>query len=637
MQRQLSEASLQEASSLSAQGVVDGALPQLPPSTLDQSIKAQQSESAHSQLSTANRQAARSPSAHSVTDSVMDSVADSVTNSASLGSSASDAAWQHRSCNRPGQIGKGGLAGQEHKVQRGGQGTLASAEDGLANSCSAASASASSTASSIECSKTSSTTSCSSACHNRSSSNNSAGSSMTVRSGVQANPAASGGIVTVSPSVGSCKAAALWANEAEGNKQLPASVLLAGSKQEVPALVTSNECVIVDSSAADDVLTSTADSSAADVVQTSTASSSASDDAQAIPAVAQDATDAAADSFDALHTAHSEAKRAESLLLASTIDAEADPAQAGLAAHCPIWAGEGDFRSDGQQEVSQGARQALMLAVVHARCPSQLITTSTGVRQARESAQLRTALTGTGVSVVPEARVQAAAAAAEMCDVHTELVDTGVQADASVLAGKLQAETESCYCAPIGDVKVKADTPPAESAESVSAHPRLGSESTATHEAVRHHSLHDGPAAASAHGICVSEDDLSSWDANAEAPAVHSSKAGGVAIMIIPGKHLCMSNVDANQSDYMCSQTGMQTINKSDRVQCGNAPAESDTTDCQQTMAMQQARPAMLGLVTACGGHDSLKELIKVDMSCFSYEKDCFLMSVVEKIRDTMT
>ena len=640
--RQLFEAPRQKASSPSAQDIVAGAPPQLPPSTLDQSIKAQQSDSAQSQLSTVNRQAARSASAHSATDSVMDSVADSVTNSASLGSSASDAAWQHHSCNRASQIGKRGLAGQEDDLQRAGQGTLALAEDGLANRCSAASA----------CNMTSSIAPCSQVSHScSSSSSSSGGSSITACSDGQAKPAASGSIAPLSSSVGSCKAAQLCANEAEGNKQLPTGVLLACSRQDVPALAASNEPVIVESSAADDALTSTADSSAADDVQTSTADSSAADDVQtstadssapddvqASPAIAHDASDITAGSSEALQTAYSGAERAESLLSASTFDTEADPAQAGLAAHCTVWAGEGDFKSHGQQEVSVGTSQALMLAEVHARCPSQLVTTSTRVRQAWESAQLRTALTGTGVSVVgmlPKARVQVAATA-EMCDVHTELTDTGVQADASMLAGKLQAESKSCCSAPNGDNEVQADTQSAESADSVgSSDSELVSGSTSTHEAARHQSLPDGPAVESAPGISVSKNDLSSCDANAEAPAMHSSRACGTAI--IPGEHLCTSDVDANQSDYTCPQTEMQTIGKTDTVQYKSAPTESKTTDSQQNMAMQQARPAMLGLVTACGGHDSLVELIRADMSCFLYEQDRLLMSVVEKITDTLT
>ena len=591
VQRRLSDAS-EGANSPSTQGVVDSTLPQLPPSTQDQSINAQQSSSVHSQLSTVNRQAARSPSAHIVADSATNNVADGVTDSFSSCSSASDAAWQHHSCNRASQIGQGGLAGQQQEDHRAGQGMQASAEDGLVNSCRSASACnianiACSQSSSITCSKTSSTKFCPKASHSHSSSSSegscSKGSSMTACSDGQANPAPSGGTVALSPSAEGCNATLLWANEATDSQQLPTSVLLAGSKQEVPALAPFNDSVIVDSSATDDV--------------------------QASPAVAQNTSDSIAGSSEALQTACSTAEHTESSLSASTFSTEAHPAQAGLAANSPAGAVHGDFRHNGQHKALLGTSEALMLAEMHASPPSQLIATSTGVRQAGGSAQLGIVCVGHGASMLgmlPEARVQAAATAG-VCAAHTELMETGMQTDASVLACKRQVDIKSCCSAPIGSIEVQADSQSAESAESESmSDSGLTSGSAAKHEAARHQALPDGPAAESAHAACVSGNGKSS-DAHAEGPAMHSSKAGGIAIS--PREHLCMSNVDANQSD------------------------DGHMTD---SMAMSQTQPAMLGLVTACDGHDSLKELIRADMSCFSYEKDCLLMSIVEEIRDTL-
>ena len=623
VQRQLSGASHQETSSPSALGVPDSALPLLPPSTLDQTMHAQRSTSVHSQLSVVNGQAAWSPSAHHATGSVTNKVADSITKCARLGSSASDVAWQHHSCNRS---GNGGLAVQEPDFQRAGLGKLAS-KDGLVGRSSAASvrsvaSSASSESSSRTCSNHSSTTSCSKASHSCSSSSSSSeGSSCTACSEGQASPAPSGGTVSLSRSAEGCRAALLWTNEAEDNKQLPASVLPAGSKQEVAALALSNESVI-------------ADSSAPDGIQTSILSSSASADVQTSPAVAQDSSDSIAGSSEALQTAGSRAEHAESSLIASTSGTEAHPGQACLAANALAGAGHRNLGGNGQHEVLQGASEALMLAEMHACPPSQVIT-STGIEQAGESAQLGIVLTGHGVCMIgrlPEARAEAAA----VCDVQTELADTGMQTDFSMLACKLPAETKSCCGAPIGGAEVKADTQVTEPEESLSV---LGSGqvsgSSANQEAARQHSLPDGPVAESACGVCPLEDGLSSSDADAEGPVMHNSKTGGIAI--IPGVQLCMSNVDANQSDDMCAQAGMQRIGKTDRVQHGSAHVESNMSACQQNMAVQQARLAMLGLVTACGGHDSLKELIRADMSCFLYEKDCLLMSIVERIRDTLT
>lgn len=608
VQRQLSEASWQEVSSPPALGVVDSALFQLSPSTLDQSINTQWSSSVHSQLSVVNRTAARSPAA------------DTVTKPASLSSSASDAAWQYHGCNRSGQTGN---EAQEHDVHRAGLPKLASKEglDGSSNAVSACNiaSSRSSESSSAACSKTSITTCCSEASHSSSSSSDdssSKGCSKTACSEGQASSVPSGSAVALSRSVEDCKAALLWTNKAEDNKQLPTSVLLAGSKREVPALAPSNESVMVDSSAADDV-------------HTSTASSSASADVPAGPTVPQDTSDSIASSSEAVQTVFSRVKRAESSLSASTSSTEARPASRGLDASAPA-AGQGDFRGGGQHDMLLSAREVLIEEGMHA-CPQ--LTTSTGVRQAGEAAQLSIVPGGHGVSMMgllPEAKVQAAGTA-EVCDVQTELADTGMQTDVSMLACQLQAETKSCCSAPISGVRVKADSQFTEPAESVIASDSgLVSGSAAKTDAARHQSLHDGPAGESACNTYVSGDGLSSSGADAEGPTMHSSKVGGTAVVL---GEAFMSSVDANQNGNMCAQTGMQKIGKTDRVQDGNA----HMSDCQQNMPMQQVQPAMLGLVTACGGHDSLKELIRADMSCFWYEKDYLLMSVVEKIRDTLT
>ena len=597
VQRRLSEAS-EEASSPSTQSVV---LPQLPPSTLNQSINAQQSMSVHSQLSTSNRQTARSPSAHSAADCATGNVTDSVMDSFSLGSSASDAAWQHHICRSAGHIEQDGLAGQ---------GTLASAKDGLVDSWRSASAC---NMANIACSQSSTTSSQASHSHSSSSSSDgsssssdgscSKGSSLRACSEGQANPAPSGGAVPVSPSAEACNATLLCTDEAEDNKQLLTSAMLANSNQEVPALAPSNESVILDSSATDDV-------------NTSTASSSASADVQASPAVAQDTSDSIAGSSVVLQTTCSRAEHAQSSLFASTSSTEAHPTQAGLPANAPAGAGHDDFRDNAQHKLLLGTSEALRLAEMHACPASQLITTSTGLRQAGESAQLGVVLIGHSVSMtdmLPEARVQAAATA-EGYDAQTEHTHTGMQTDASMLACKRQVESKSCCSAPSGGVKVQADTQSAESAELASISDLgLVAGSAAKQEAARHQSLPNGPAAESAHDVCVSGNGASSSDADAEASAMHSCKADGIAIS--PGEQLCMSNVDAIQSDH------------------------GITADSQPSMhvAMPQTQPAMLGLVTACGGHDSLKELIRADKSCFSYEKDCLLMSVVEQIRGILT
>lgn len=298
-------------------------------------------------------------------------------------------------------------------------------------------------------------------------------------------------------------------------------------------------------------------------------------------------------SSDALPVACVGAEQAESSLSASTSDPEAGPAQAGLVA--PIQAGHSDTRGSGQQAVSLGAREALALA--EAMCPpSQLVIISTGARQDREeSASIGMAFTGRGVSKMPHVRAETGAKA-DVCDAPPEVVDMGVQTDASLAACKLDTDPETRCSVSNCHVKGQADTHTAQPAESAPAD-------------------------------CVSYDGMASSDVDAEESAEHSSKAGGVASGA--GKQLYMS-----YGHCVSEQAEMQNIGSCDPVQCTSGRVESALTERKQ---MQQARPALLDLVTACGVHDSLKELIRADRNCLAYKKDQILLSVVEQIWDLLT
>lgn len=283
----------------------------------------------------------------------------------------------------------------------------------------------------------------------------------------------------------------------------------------------------------------------------------------------------------------------------STSGPEAGPAHPGMVAF--IQAGHGHTRVSGQQEVLSSASEALVVEEANTCPPAQLVMISTVARQdGEESAELGIALTGSGVGMMPQVRA-VTAATAEVCHAPPGVVDTGVQTNASLPACKLLTDTENGCGVASCDVKGQADTRTAEPAESAPAN-------------------------------CVSDDCMASSDVNAEEPAMYTSKAGGVASG--PGKQLCMSHGRNTQRDGVCAQAEMQTIGKCDAVQYTSGRVESDLIDSEQT---QQARPALLDLVTACGCHDSLKDLIRADSNCLAYRNDRFLMSVVEQIWDSLT
>lgn len=286
-------------------------------------------------------------------------------------------------------------------------------------------------------------------------------------------------------------------------------------------------------------------------------------------------------------------EQAELPLSTSTSGPEAVPKQACLVA--PIQAGHGDFRGNVQQEVSPSTSEAVVLEAT-TWPPARLILSSIGAKQdGEESAKLGRACTGSGVSMMPQV-MAATAATMKVCHTQTEVVDTDVQTDASLPAGKLNTDTGNSCGVPSCHVKGPADTHTAEPAESAPAK-------------------------------CVSDDCTASSDVDAEESAMHNSKADGVASD--PTKQLCMSRCHTTQRDGVCAQAEVQTTGKCDPIQYTRGHVESDLTDSKQ---LQHARPALLDLVTACGGHDSLKDLIRCDMSCLAYKNDPFLMSVVEQM-----
>ena len=528
---QLSGGRQQEASSGSAQGVVDSAVPLSPRCTMDQS-----NDSVRSQLSGASRQQATSQVAHGVTDSATDSVTDSNTDSADLGSAAADPAAQHHSCNRAGLTGKCSSAWQGPGFHIAGPEKLASAEDGLVGSSGAASAcnrgsQACSGGSSIASSRSRSSTPCSESSSN--SSSNTPQVSSTACSEGRASPDLSKATAALRLSVdeadlGSSESDTIQPSATDvqtSDRQPPTRFLLAGPE------ASSNKSV------------------------TSPVDSSAPDDEQSTMAPVQD-TFSTASRCEALQAACSRAEHAETLLSASI----------------------------------------------------------------------------SGADDISCSRV---AATAVVSDAQTEVASTGVQTDGSLLACQLHTEAGSACRASSCSVEYSQT---AQSAEPGSApFSRYHSSAEAKQEAasLRHQSPSAGAAAESAHGASAIEDGLASVAVVANGSAMRNKVTEATHP---PGKQSCMNNGNAVEIDSVCpvtAQAGMQKTGKFSTFLYENDCTRRSTTNSKGNVVVDRPESALLELVTACGGHNSLKELIRADMSCFPYERDCFLMSVCDEISGT--
>ena len=602
----------------------------------------QPSEPARNMLATASRLEASSQPPHGVTDSVTDGAAacvmDSRRNSVADGrmdsgtdiavcAAASAVARQHHSCCWAGGIGPlragqdPGLAGHEYYTHNALQESLASVEDGLGSEHRAASAGPMDSA-------THST--CSSMAHSRTTAGHGTarleGCSSSNTCSENASPVPSEPAVALRPSGDDAKPGGSVPNTAQ--------LRVADAQTDMPP-ATNNVLAasIPEGSAAAMYHDFAPVASAVD--------SSASDDAQASSASGSVTSSSAGSNCVDLQTADSMAGQADRLCINSASSTEADSAQAGCVASPSARVAHDDLTCDGQsQVVLQGGRDVSVSAEPPACSPLQLLATGPGDRLTRVSAQLGI-LAGQGVSIMTGrlleasgSRVAAAVESAVACEAQTEVVEIGVQTDANMSACMLDTGNTGGRSGVNRVVESRADTEFVESAQSVSAtDSSSNSKPAARQAAASHHSLAAGGAeSGAAVELGLTKHDRASSAIHAPQIATHS-KANGIATGA-PGNQTCLSNVVASQTDESC-QAATQA------GPCCTAQHQSEsgqyTSSSKTSVVSNQALPCLLELVTVCGGHDSLKELIRADMRCFPYEKDGFLMSICGQIRESFS
>lgn len=590
----------------------------------------------HDQLSTASRQEASSQPAHGLSDSMLDGeaacITDSRINSAVGGrmdsgtdsgmdgavcAAASDVGGQHHSCSGAGPTGAL-RAGQDSDVARceldihsARQEKLASVYDRLGSNPIAASACA---VDSSTCSATSSIA-CSIASRSTACSEGSTGSSEGHASPVPSQP-----MIAVKPLADNANpgssdptSAQPRTTDAQTDMQPPNSNMLPAQNPRASAAAMCHDIAPV--------------ASAVD--------SSALDDAQASSAPGSVTTSSARSPCEVWQKAGAGAGQADSLSVVPASTIEAGLAQPGCAASPSARVAHGDFTSSGQsQVVLQGAREAPMPAEPPVCSPLQLLAPGTGGGLTGASAQLGNLLAGTSPSIMTglqleSSKVAAAVATAVCCEAQTEVVEIGVQTDASVSPCMLDTGTKSGCSGIDCVVELQADTQSVGSAHSVSASESSSHSGPVARQAAASHGSLPAKTAAesrSAMGSCLTKYNLAS------SPA-HASKADGNATGA-SGNPTCLSNVAATQTDALCQAAAQAGL-------CSTAQSHSESEQCtsnsEKNAVLNQAPSFWLELVTACDGHVSLKELIRADMCCFSYESDSCLMTVCGQITDTLT
>lgn len=602
----------------------------------------------HQQLSNASTLEASSQSAHGLSDSVTDGEAACVTDrrisSAASGcmdsvtdggmavavcTAASDVGGQHYSCSgaeltgalRAGQDFD--LAGCECDIHGVRQQKLSSVEDRLGSNLIAASAcaidsSTCSATSSIACSIASCHTACSEG--SRSSTRCSEGHA----SPVPLEPMLAVKTLADDANLGSSDPASAQPRitDAQTDVQPPTSNMLPASNSGASAAAMCQNVAPV---------TNAVDSSASDDAQASSASGSMTTSSAGSPCEIWQKADAGAEQADSL-----------SIMPASKTDSAAGPAQACCCTSPSARVAHDDFTSSDQsQVVLKGAGVVPSPAEPPACSTLLLLAPGTGDRLTEASAQLGIPLAGSSVSIMTDmlqeagcSRVAAAAATAVVYQAQTEVVETGVQTDASMSPCRLNTGTKS-GCSGIDClVELQADTQSVGSAHSISASDS-SSESgpVARKAATSHRSLPARAAAESRSAMvpCLTEEDLASGAAHADL-ATHSKavrNATGAS-----GNQTCLSNVAAAQTDASCQDDAQAGLCSTAQYQ---SESEKFTSNSARTVVLDQASPFLLELVTACDGHNSLKELIRADMCCFPYESDSFLMSVCGQITNTLT